>query len=228
VKRGDWLWALIFTAASLSLAWPGGSDQLMALAGAHRYGVGFLAFALLGPLGDTLAGRLSGQDYPRLAALLTSALMWGLLGLAAALLFWVINGGVVMAQTVGWLPGGGFVFSGHPLKKMLTSFFFTEPFFSSLLVNLIWPEFMAALRLGESCVNLRLAGGRWPGLARSLEAVDWAAFLRVEVATRTLVRVPLLTAVFMLPQDLWLALAAWLGAALTGLSALATRPGKIA
>jgi hypothetical protein len=206
VKRGDLLCIPLFLAAGAALAWPASRDALRLMTESHRGLAGFLAFGLCGPLGEALAGRFRRKRYPGPGALAALVPGWGLTGLALAKLFWILNGGVVLAQASGLLPGGGYGFSLSPLTSFLTSFFFTGPFFTSLLLNAGPLLFLAALR--------RLA-------VSPLRRPDWAGFIREEAVVRPLFRLPLLTIVFMLPPDLWLFLAAWLGALFTGLLGLA-------
>jgi hypothetical protein len=120
------------------------------------------------------------------------------------------------------LPGGGYGFSPSPLTSFLTSFFFTGPFFTSLMLNVGPLFFLAALR--RLAVSLFRAAAERRGLGLTRRP-DWAGFIREEVAVKPLFRLPLLTIVFMLPPDLWLVLAAWLGALLTGLLGLAGAGG---
>ncbi len=225
VRRGDLVWLVMFLAASAALAWPVSEDWLWRMAGRHRYLTGFLAFGLLGPLGEALAERFRRRQYPRPGALAVSALGWGVTGLALALLFWVANGGVVLAQASGLLPGGGYGFSPNPLRAFLTSFFFTGPFFTSLILNAGPLFFLAVLRRLAETARQLAAEGTWPGPGRICGRADWAGFIREEALIQPLFRLPLLTVVFMLPPELWLVLAAWLGAILTGLLGLAAPRG---
>jgi hypothetical protein len=213
VKRGDWLCILLFLAVGAALAWPASRDALRLLSESHRSWAGFLAFGLCGPLGEALAGRFRWKRYPGPGALAALVPGWGLTGLALAKLFWIQNGGVSLAQASGLLPGGGYGVSPSPLTSFLTSFFFTGPFFTSLMLNAGPLFFLAALR--------RLA----VSALRVSRRPDWAGFIREEAVVKPLLRLPLLTIVFMLPPDLWLLLAAWLGALLTGLLGLAGAGG---
>ncbi len=228
MKLGDLIWLAVFAAASLQLMLPEAHDLLREAASAHRYLTGLVAFALMGTLGETLAGRFAGRGYPSPSLLAASAAMWGLHGLALAVIFWVFNGGVALAQATGLLPGGGFGSFSSPLRGFFTSFFFTEPFFTSLLVNFgPVPVLLALQRLGMSTLVFRRTKGRWPNLGLASWRADWADFIRYLAVTLPLFRVPLLTLVFMLPPDLWLATAAWLGGVVGGLEGLTRRRKKI-
>jgi hypothetical protein len=224
VKRLDLIWPLLFAAVSFTLFGPLTFALTLDLVDSHRYRAGFLFFSVLGALGEALAARFSRGQWPGPSELTAAGLLWGLFGLAAALVFWIFNGGVVMAQTVGLLPGGGYSGSRHLLTASLGSFFFTGPFFTSLFVNLGFVScFLTLRRLLFSALALRSFKSRWPGLNQTVRAVDWAAFVRRDFLAIPLFRVPMMTVVFMLPQDLWLPAAAWLGAVLTGLFGLVER-----
>ena len=187
----------------------------------QRYQLGFLAFALLGPLGEIAAARLGGAPRPRPALLAAQALMWGFYGLSAALLFWLFNGAVALAQGTGLLPGGAWRFGGHFLKAFFSGSFFTEPFFTSLLVCCCFTlPFLAFHRLVGAALNLFWAEGCRPNLREASEAADWPDFIKSEAVSLPFFRVPGLTFVFMLPPSLWLLTAAWLGVILGGLGGL--------
>lgn len=208
MRRGDLIWITVFTAAGLLLILQGPRDLLPALASEHRYLVGFAAFALMGALAEAIKERFRGRDYPDLKELAVRAGMWGLHGLAAALVFWLINGGVIMTQAVGLLPGGGYGRSSNPLITALTSFFITGPFFTSLFLNLSFvPVLLALQRLGQTGLRLYLREGRRPYLAHVSEEADWPGFIRSELPASFVIRTLFLTLVFMLPTDLWLIMA---------------------
>lgn len=225
MKRGDLIWLICFAAAGLALALPSPHDLLRELSLSHRYRTGFMAFAFMGTMGQAMAARLSAGRYPAPAAMAASILMWGLYGLCLGLLIWLVNGGVAMLQGVGMLPGGGLSFSSNIFVSIASSVYFTQPLFTSVFLNLgaVHP-LLAVLRLGEEAVAIRLAEGRFPGLNRAVSAVDWAAFIRREIHAIPMFRIPALTAVFMLPQDLWLVTAAFATAALAVLEGVLLRP----
>ena len=221
MKRADLIWPVLFAAVSFAFFGPLSFDRTLLLAADHRYQAGFLFFSILGVLGEALAARFSRRRWPGIAELAAAFFLWGLFGLAAALVFWVFNGGVIMAQTIGLLPGGGYSASQYAVKAFLGSFFFTGPFFTSIFVNLGFIHcFWALRRLFFSALTLWSFKGRCPDLNQAVAAVDWAAFIRQELLAIPLFRVPMMTVVFMLPQELWLLSAAWLGAVLTGLFGL--------
>ena len=187
----------------------------------QRYRLGFLAYALLGPLGEIAAARLGGGPRPRSAFLAVQAFIWGLYGLLAALFFWLFNGAVALAQGAGLLPGGVWRFGGHFLTSFFSGSFFTEPFFTSLLVGCCFTlPFLAVSRLVGAALNVFWAEGRWPDLRGASETADWPGFIRAEAVWLPLFRVPGLTFIFMLPPGMWLFSAAWLGVILGGLSGL--------
>lgn len=222
MRQGDLIWLACFAAAGLMLVLPGPGSFLYQLSADHRYLSGFLYFALMGALAEAIGARFSGRDYPGARSLAGLAFMWGLHGLVLALVFWLVNGGVIMTQTVGMLPGGGYGSSSRPIKAILTSFFITGPFFTSFFLNLSFiPVLLAVQRLARAYFLVAGQDGRRPPLARVSEAADWPDFIRSELPCSLLFRTPFLILVFMLPSDLWLLMAS-LGlvvvAVLSGLS----------
>lgn len=208
MKLGDLIWLAAFAASALTLILPGPGNLLYQLAGDHRYLVGLFSFALMGALAEAIAARFRGLDYPGGRELAALALLWGLHGLALAFLFWLVEGGVMVTQTVGLLPGGGYGSAASPLKAILTSFFTTRPFFTSLFLNLGFiPVLLAVQRLVRAYFQLSWADGRRPSLAGASEAAGWTDFIRSELPSSILFRLPYLTLVFMLPPNLWLVLA---------------------
>ncbi|MCL2029259.1 MAG: hypothetical protein FWG97_02440 [Deltaproteobacteria bacterium] len=218
MKKIDLTALAIFAAATFLLVWPESAGPMEWLTRHQRYRLGFLVFAILGPLGEAAAARLGGRPWPRPALLAASSLMWGLYGLGAALIFWLFSGGVALAQGAGLLPGGSLRLGTHFLKAFFGSSFFTEPFFTSLLVSFCFTApFLAARRLGGAALSLWAEGQR-PDLRLASEAADWPAFIRSEAVALPLFRVPCQTFIFMLPPSLWLPATAWLFVLLAALS----------
>lgn len=221
MKTGDLIFPAIL-ALIPALVVSGGDMILEDLVREHRHWAGFLLFALLAPAGEALACRLGRQPYPRPALSLASALLWGLYGLLASVLYWVFNGGVFLAQAVDILPGGGYAQGPNLFKSFFGSFFFAGPFFTSLLVCLtLNPVFLAGHKLLLAALGFKLERGRWPSLGLASWKAQWAVFIKYQLVGTPLTRVPLMTLVFMLPQGWWL-IAASLGwalvSALEGLS----------
>lgn len=224
MKWGDLIWLACFAAVGLVLILPGPESMLYELAARHRYLAGFLSFALMGALAEAIGARFSGRDYPGASGLAGLSLMWGLHGLVLALVFWLINGGVMITQAVGILPGGGYGSSASPIKVTLTSFFVTGPFFTSLFLNLGFiPVLLALQRLAQAYFLADRPDGRRPSLARASEAADWADFIRSELPSSILFRLPFLTLVFMMPSNLWLVMASLGQVVVAVLSALSRR-----
>jgi len=224
LKRGDLIWLVCFAATGMALALPGPHEMLRELSLSHRYRVGFLAFAVMGVLGQAMSARFTDGEYPSPGVLALSCFLWGLCGLALGLLIWLVNGGVVMLQAVGMLPGGGLSYDSNLFVAILSSVYFTQPLFTSIFLNLgalhpLW----AVLSLGREAADTCLAEKRLPGLNQVACRVDWAAFIRREVQAIPMFRIPALTIVFMLPQDLWLVTTAFAVALLAVLEGLILR-----
>ena len=224
MKKIDFVTLAVFGVATFVLVWPETGRHIESLTYDHRYKFGFLIFALLGPLGELIAARLSGNPTPRPILVAEGVFMWGFYGLAAAFFFWFFNGAVALAQGAGLLPGGTWRFGGHFLAVFFKSSFFTEPFFTSLLVCCCFTyPFLTVRRLAGAAWNLFWAEGRWPDLRRASETADWPGFILAEVVLLPLFRVPSLTFVFMLPPGLWLFASAWFGVVQGGMIGLNRR-----
>ncbi|MDL2226041.1 hypothetical protein LJB86_00055 [Deltaproteobacteria bacterium OttesenSCG-928-M10] len=224
MKLGDPVWLLAFTGLSLTAVLPEAHDFMIQMVRENRYGFGFLIFAFFGVLRTALKARFSRRAYPGAAALAGAALSWGCYGLACAVIFWFVNLGVSFAQAGGILPGGGHGLSRQPVKAVLTSFFFTGPFFTSLIYSLFFaPVLLAWQRLAAGAVSAMRHYGRPVGLRTAAEETDWPDFMVAEAVYPLIFRFPLMIAVFMMPPEYWLYLAAWLEVVCGGLGAMASR-----
>ena len=223
MKIGDFICPAVLAALPAMVFW-GGLQDLRTLAAAHPQAVGFGIFAVLGGAAEAWGLRLAGRGYPGPARLIMSALLWGLHGLLASVLYWVINAGVFLSQGLDILPGGGYVTNANPFKAFFSSFFFTGPFFTSLIVCLtLNPVLLALQRLVLTFWDFRSDKGRWPSLGLASWKADWPAFIHYQLTGVLLIRVPLMTVVFMLPANLWLVTAAWAWALITVLEGLSGR-----
>ena len=220
MRFGDFIWLALFAAISYLLINPEIRETVMRAAVAERYSTGFVAFSLTGALGEALIVRFSQKKYPSFLTSGLAAIRWGLYGLVAALGFWLINGGVVMTQATGILPGGGYNFSASRIQVFFGSFFFTEPFFTSVFVNLclLFP-FMFIHYMGRAAAHIIVDERRFPKLSLIVAKVDWAGFFKTEILYMPLFRIPMMTIIFMLPQELWLPLGAWTSIILIGVGA---------
>lgn len=206
------LWPVAFIFISLPLI-HAPSNRLLELATAgHPYLAGGFIFLVCGLLGETLKARTAkGLISP--AGLFLLSFMWWLSGALSALLFPLINLGVNWSQALGLIPGGGYNLSGHPLSAMLSSFFFTTPFFTSLILNFLAIPLCVARR-----VILAAAAFTphyfWPraeaSLNRAVKVINWAAFIKSEAWHSIIIRIPLMTLVIMMPEKYWLYLSGWL------------------
>lgn len=220
MKIGDFICPAVMAALPAAVFF-GDLQDLRALA-AHPQAVGFGAFAILGGSAEAWGLRLSGRGYPQPGRLILSGLLWGLHGLLASILYLVINAGVFLSQGLDILPGGGYVSNANPFKAILGSFFFTGPFFTSLIICLaLSPTILALQRLILAFWDFKSDEGRWPPLGLASLKADWPAFIHYQLTGGLFIRAPLMTVVFMLPTNLWLPAAAWawgLVAVLEGLS----------
>ena len=224
MKLGDLIWLLIFASLSLLMVLPEAHDYVIWASLENRYEFGVVVFALFGMLREALKARFSYRAYPDMAQLAGAAVLWGCYGLACALVFWFVDLGVSFAQAVGILPGGGHGFARHPVKAILTSFFFTGPLFTSLIYSLFFaPVLLGLQKLASGFFSALKKAGRPVGLRRAAAETDWPEFIVSEAAYPFIFRCLLMIAVFMLPQEYWLYLAAWLEVICGGWGALASR-----
>lgn len=218
VRLGDIIWLAVLAALSLPLLVTEAHEVILMSALEHRYSLGFLTFAFLGACAEALYRRFTCRAYPPFRRLMADFIMWGLYGLAMALVFWLINGGVMLMQSIQILPGGGFNASRNIWKAFFSSVFFTEAFFSALFISLSFGVvFTIILRLGEEILAPSDSGRLLASPGTALAAVDWPLVIRREILYLPFFRIPLLTLVFMLPPALWLYMAAWVEIVMAGL-----------
>ena len=227
----DLICLLMLVALGWVLATIGEQDWFWNMAGEHRYLVGGLAFSVLGTLGEALAQRLNIGKYPSILSLASKFIMWGFHGIVLSLGFWLANGGVVMAQVLGFLPGGGFGSGGggSSIAIFLGSFgsvFFSQPFFSSIFLNLgLILSLLAIQRLGEIFL-VNIFSKFSLNLNQVVKEFDLADFIRREMVVMPLFRIPLVTLVFMQSQEMWIILAATLNLGLLMLMGFSGRQGQ--
>jgi hypothetical protein len=187
-KAGDLVWGLCLGIVVALLALPATREVFLALTGAHPYAMGFIKFAVLATMGDLLSIRILSGGWKRPKGMLVKAVVWGFVGMAIVLMFGIFASGVAGAAAAGLLPAGRGTF-GRVLRAFLTS----------LTMNFTFaPAFMAAHRLSDTYIDLRVDGGK-PSLDELLRAVDWRGFVRfVLLVTIPAFWVPAHTVTFLL------------------------------
>ena len=225
---GDLICLLMLVALGLLLSTLDGQAWFWNLADNHRYLMGGVVFSLLGTTGDALAQRLNIGTYPTILSLASKLIMWGFHGVVLSLGLWLANGGVVMAQAMGLLPGGGFGSGGDGSDFQIFigtfgSVFFSQPFFSSLFFNLgLILSLLVIQKLGEIYL-VRIFSKFSLNLNHVVKEFDLANFIRREIVVTPLFRIPLITLVFMQPQGMWILLTAALNLGLLALMGFSGR-----
>jgi hypothetical protein len=99
------------------LVLPAGREMFLALTASHPFIMGFVKFALLATTGEIIAFKIGsgGFRFPR--GMFFKMAIWGLIGMAIALMTPVFAAGVQYAQQNGMLPG----MDNAPATAFLTS-----------------------------------------------------------------------------------------------------------
>ncbi|MCL3778914.1 hypothetical protein EMN47_00785 [Prolixibacteraceae bacterium JC049] len=225
MKRGDILFVLllaaVFTPFIISQELYHGYHQLNA---AHPYILGFLKFALLATMGETLALRIKEGVYNKPGfGILPRAIVWGFLGMSIVLAFTIFAAGApLFLKTFG-----------------------VENALASMQGDVSWTRFGAALAISTTMnifyapvlmtvhkvtdMHIASTGGTVKGLftriniVDHLQQLDWKTHWNfILVKTIPLFWIPMQTINFMLPVEFRVLVAALLGIALGVILATAT------
>jgi hypothetical protein len=169
--------------------------------------MGFVKFAALASMGELLAIRIVKGAWQKPKGLVWRALIWGIIGILATLMFVLYAEGVDGCLARGYLPliGG---------EGSLTRRFFVA-LFSSALMNLFFaPAFMLFHRLTDALIDI--GGGKLSMMAKAdvekvLETADLKKYVSFVVfKTIPLFWIPAHTITFMLPPEYRVLMAAML------------------
>jgi hypothetical protein len=196
----------------LVLVFPQSHAAFQAATAAHPYIMGFVKFALLATTGDILAGKLSGGAFAFPKSALPKAAIWGVIGMMVALTFPLFNNGVMAAQELNLLFGGG----NNIITAILTS----------AVMNLTFgPVMMAFHRVTDTALELR-SGGRAASLKAAVAQIDWPGFVGFVVCrTIPFFWIPAHALTFLLPYQYRVFASAFLSIALGLLLAIAKKRG---
>jgi len=213
----DLLWTGLLTLILCLLAIPAGFDLFVELSETHMYLMAFAKFSVLATMGELLAIRISSGYWHRPTGLVWRAVVWGLLGVLIALVFYLYAAGVAGALASGILPSPG----GQGWTAR-----FVYALFTSILMNLLFaPTFMAFHRVTDTYIELgngRLRTISQKKLSDVLERIDWNNFISFVVCkTIPLFWIPAHTITFMLPPEHRVLAAAFLSIALGAILASA-------
>lgn len=212
MNKGDFLWIGGIVLVVLFIVSPLTNPIFLSMTSAHPYMMSFAKFAILATMGELLALRIRSGKWTKSVGMLYKAIVWGLFGMWITLAFQLFAGGVVAAQTKGYLPGAG------------VSFAFA--FFTASTMNLIFaPVFMACHKCTDSYINLKVGGIiRKPSLNDVLKDADWNSYVGfVLLKTIPFFWIPAHTVTFLLPAEYRIVAAAFLSIALGVFLALANK-----
>lgn len=216
MRAGDWVWIGVLAGISACLLGPQTHEAFIASTRAHPYLMGFAKVGVLATMGEWLARRIAGGTWAAPTGFVWRFFVWGLFGMAFALVFDVFAEGTTAVIRKGLLP----VFSdGFPAAL-------SRAFWTSTMMNLIFaPVFMALHRVTdgyidaghgrlEEILKVRLEGG--------VGRIDWPGFVSfVLLRTIPLFWIPAHTVTFLLPPEYRVLVAAYLSIALGGILAFA-------
>lgn len=193
LKKGDFIWGGILAVLIAFLLVPAPREAFITFTSTYVYLGAFLKFFVLATMGELLGGRIATGNWSKPPAVGLRAFIWGIFGMAIALVFTVYNGGVIAAQGKGLLPGGDLSGFGGT---------FLTAFFTSFTMNVTFaPILFTVHKFTDTAIDLNF------GEKRSKVALD---LIINEVDFRSLVKVtwlryclffwiPMHTLVFLIP-----------------------------
>ncbi len=218
MKAGDVVWAAVLLSCLLLLGLPLTHAWILDATRLHPFVMGFVKFAILASMGEMLSIRIVTGGWRPPPGPLYRAIVWGLLGVALAVVFPVFAGGTREAAGAGLLP----VLRDPAGERVLAAHLV------SVVMNLTWaPTLMLYHRLTDAYLDL--AGGRLRRLpqvriADVVRAIDWNTFVGfVVLRTVPIFWVPAHTITFLLPTELRVLCAAFLSLALGAILGFAKR-----
>lgn len=221
--RDDVLFVCALLAVAGLFATPVSREWIMEMSRAHSIIASFVKFAILAPLGEMAAARISQGDYlPQRFGLVPKAILWGMFGVLIKLMFMIFATGVPFT-----LSALGFQWAAEGLKQDLGVTKFVTAFSVSLGMNVIFSPYLMILhKLTDIHVNRQ--GGSvfalWTRVdwAGNLKRVDWNIMWGfVFMKTIPFFWIPAHTVTFLLPAELQILFAAGLSMALGLILAIA-------
>ncbi|MBP1737431.1 MAG: hypothetical protein H6Q60_1312 [Oscillospiraceae bacterium] len=185
---GDFLWGFILLLWIVMLVVPASRTTFLSITGAHPYLGGFFKFAILASMGDLLGGRILNKQWVIPQGFIFKAILWGLLGMAISLVFFVYSGGVSYAQGAGKLPFANVAFA--------------TAFFTSFIMNTTFgPMLFIFHKFGDLFIDAKIEK-KGHSVKELVSRVDWQTMVGFSwLKTQTFVWIPCHTVVFLLPQE---------------------------
>lgn len=196
----DILWGLVIGLITVFLLFPTTRNLYSTWNNAHPYLLGFLKFALLATLGEMLAKRLVAQSWKKDKGLVFKAVIWGVIGVMITFVFSFYSKGVAVMVEGGGLPN----VTGWVGKLLIA-------FYTSALMNLTFgPVFMAAHRISDTLIDLKIKGDTTP-ISEAIGNINWGDFVSFVVGkTIPFIWIPAHTITFLLPTEFRVLTAAYL------------------
>lgn len=218
MKRGDFVWLIIFLGLSSLLLVPATRDFIINAGVSHAYLTGFVKFAVLATMGELLALRIVKGGWGMPAGLVYKTLVWGFLGMAVVLYFEIFAAGVAEAIDDHFLYTGSSAFSTV-----------IKAFYVSVAINLSFgPVMMIFHRFTDTYIDLscegRIKGG--DRLTAVIHHIDWQGFYKFVIfKTIPCFWLPAHTITFLIPGQFRILYAAYLSLALGTILAYAKKRG---
>ena len=213
MKKGDILWIAILCTFSALLAIPATHRAFIEATDAFPYLMGFIKFAVLASMGELLAARLVSGKWNKLPGMFFKAVIWGIVGMMIVFMFTFYSAGVAGTAAKNLLFVGNGFYSP-----------FLQAFFTSAIMNLTFaPAFMAAHRMTDTWIEMRVAGQK-PKWSMVVDNIDWKGFYKFVVGkTIPFFWIPAHTVTFLLPSEYRVLVSAYLSIALGVILAYAKR-----
>ncbi|MBO1308842.1 hypothetical protein JZO70_21910 [Enterococcus sp. 669A] len=213
MKKGDVIWALLFLVALALFLVPSSREVILSFSNAHHYISGFIKFAILATMGDVMGKRIVSGDYQLSSRVLVTSVVWGIIGCMVTLVFPVFMGGAGQAQEGSLLP-----FYGVPVAQAI---------FGSSIMNLTFAPAMNTFhRLADLWIESKYNNEKvsFKGLVNK---IDWGTFVTFNwLKVGILFWIPVHSIVFLLPEDIRVAVAAFSSIALGIILSFAAKKGS--
>ena len=211
MKKGDFIWLAALAAVVAFMLVPSTHEIFNSMTADYPYVMGFIKFGILATMGELMAIRIIGGNYKKPAGFVWRIVIWGLIGMLITLMFNVFAGGVVAAQSKGYLP-----FEGNK---------FAFAFFTSTIMNLIFaPTFMAFHKYTDTFLDLKAEKNGAVTVKEITAKIDWYGFVSfVLMKTIPFFWIPAHTITFLLPVEYRVMAAAFLSIALGAILAFAKK-----
>lgn len=214
MNKGDYTWIAVLAALMSFFIVPDLKAGFLWMTANHPYIMGFIKFAILATMGELLALRLRKGSWGTPFGVHYRTIIWGLLGMAFAVVFEIFASGVIGAQTKNLLPGQD--------SRLITAFLI------SCFMNLIFGSgFMLAHRYSDTYIDLAYMKYGKMGrvtLAELIAAIDMHNFISFVLGkTVLLFWIPAHTLTFYLPSEYRIAMAAVLSICLGAILSFAKK-----